>query len=355
MKRIDRVYNYSVETFRGWTLGDIKENIGVTASEISEELDILRNNVSLELNKLYREGKMIKVDGRPVYYIPKEVLEEILRKPLDKGPIEVSNISELIKQKPINPFQKIIGYDSSLKSQIDKAKAAILYPPNGLYTLIIGGTGVGKTMFANTMYEYAKYTNRIDKNLPMIIFNCADYYNNPQLLISHLFGHVKGAFTGADKEKTGLIEKANGSILFLDEIHRFPPEGQEMLFYFMDTGKYSKLGETERNRKAEVLIIGATTEDPSSALLSTFIRRIPIVINLPTFGERPTKDKVGLLKSLMGTEAYRINKPINIDRESVKALIGSSTYGNIGQLKSNIQLVCAKAFLDSIENPGSIS
>lgn len=355
MKRIDRVLNYSIKALRDWTLEDVKKTIGVTASEISGELDILRNNVSLELNNLYRQGKMIKVNGRPVHYIPREILEEILRRPLDKGPIEVNNISELIQQKPTNPFEKVIGYDNSLKSQIDKAKAAILYPPNGLCTLIIGETGVGKTMFANTMYEYAKYTNRIDKDLPMIIFNCADYYNNPQLLISHLFGHVEGAFTGADKEKSGLIEKANGSILFLDEIHRLPPEGQEMLFYFMDTGKYSKLGETERNRKAKVLIIGATTEEPSSALLNTFIRRIPIVIDLPTFEERPTKDKVELLKSLMGTEAYRINKPIKVDRKSVKALIGSSTYGNIGQLKSNIQLVCAKAFLDSIENPGPIS
>ncbi|GFN37078.1 transcriptional regulator [Tepidimicrobium xylanilyticum] len=349
IKRIDKIYNFCVETLKNYTLEDLKEKYGITALEVSKELGILRNNVSFELNNLFKEGKMIKVTGRPVHYIPREVLERILKKDLKEGPIEVNDINQLIDKKTVDPFKKIIGHDGSLKAQIEKAKAAILYPPNGLYSLIIGETGVGKSMFANTMCEYARYTKRISADAPFIIFNCADYYNNPQLLMSHLFGYIKGAFTGADKEKPGLIEKANGGILFLDEIHRLPPEGQEMLFYFMDTGRYSKLGETERNRRAQVLIIGATTAEPSSALLSTFIRRIPIIINLPPFSERTTKEKIELLKTLIATEAHRINKPIKIDRESAKALIGSTSYGNIGQLKSNIQLVCAKAFLNSID------
>lgn len=54
--------------------------------------------------------------------------------------------------------------------------------------------------------------------------------------LSHILDHVKGAFTGTDKEKEGIVEKADGGILFLDEIHRLPSEGQEMVFYFMDTG-----------------------------------------------------------------------------------------------------------------------
>ena len=82
------------------------------------------------------------------------------------------------------------------------------------------------------MYSYAKYIKRLKDDSPFIVFNCADYYNNPQLLLSHIFGHVKGAFTGADSEKEGIVEKANGGILFLDEIHRLPPEGQEMIFIY---------------------------------------------------------------------------------------------------------------------------
>ena len=209
---------------------------------------------------------------------------------------------------------------------------------------------MGKTLFANMMYKYAMYVKRLDAKAPFVLFNCADYYNNPQLLLSHMFGHIKGAFTGADAEKEGLVAKANGGILFLDEIHRLPPEGQEMIFYFIDTGTYGKLGETERNRKSTVRIIGATTEDPASSLLKTFVRRIPIVISLPTLEERPGKDKLDIVKFLLANEAHRVNKQIKVEGEAVKAIIGSASYGNIGQMKSNIQLVCANGFLNSINN-----
>lgn len=92
------------------------------------------------------------------------------------------------------------------------------------------------------MYNYAVYQNALDKNSPFIVFNCADYASNPQLLVSHIFGHVKGAFTGATRDKFGLLSEADGGMLFLDEVHRLPPEGQEMIFYFMDTGTYGLLG-----------------------------------------------------------------------------------------------------------------
>lgn len=131
---------------------------------------------------------------------------------------------------------------------------------------------------------------------------------------------------------------------FLDEIHRLPPEGQEMIFYFMDTGRYNKLGETDRHRTANVLLIGATTEDPNSTLLNTFIRRIPITIAIPNFDERPIEDKLSMIHYLISKEAQRVNKTIKISSEAVKAFIGSTTYGNVGQLKSNIQLACAKGF-----------
>lgn len=355
MKRIDKIYNYIIENSSKFNINNIKNKIGFSSSEISDKLNILRNNVSMELNELLRQDKIIKIKNRPVLYIDKSTIQRIFNCSLPTGPLEFKNIGEILKfnntiTKKRSPFDDLIGCDTSLKGQVEQAKAAILYPPNGLHTLIVGQTGVGKTLFAKLMYNYAKHSSKLNENAPFIVFNCADYYNNPQLLISHIFGHTKGAFTGADTEKQGIVEKANGGILFLDEIHRLPPEGQEMLFYFMDTGTFNKLGETERNRNSNVLIIGATTEDPNSSLLKTFVRRIPIVISIPSFENRTVKDKLDLIKFLLSNEAHRVNKPIKIDSESVKALIGSTSYGNIGQMKSNIQLVCAKGFLNSLNN-----
>lgn len=354
MKRIDRIYEYIKQKSSGYTLETLKGRIGADAQEIAESLDILRNNVSMELNALHRQDRIVKIMGRPVLYFDKETLENLCGESIGMGPCQFNAMEECIKNTAVagkGPFDRLIGAEHSLKKQVEQAKAAILYPPDGLHTLIVGQTGVGKTLFAHMMFEYGKTMHRFTEDAPFITFNCADYYNNPQLLISHIFGHIKGAFTGADTAKAGLVEAADNGVLFLDEIHRLPPEGQEMIFYFIDTGTFNRLGETTRSRHAKVLIIGATTEDPNSALTKTFVRRIPNIITILPLAERSLEEKIDIIKLLLSDEAQRIHKPVRITVESIKALIGSISNGNVGQLKSNIKLLCAKAFLNGIDNP----
>ncbi|MEG0411229.1 MAG: sigma 54-interacting transcriptional regulator, partial [Erysipelotrichaceae bacterium] len=84
------------------------------------------------------------------------------------------------------------------------------------------------------------------------VFNCADYADNPELLSASLFGYIKGSFTGADGDHIGSLESADGGYLFLDEVHRLSPEGQEKLFVFMDQGVFKRLGESKAERKANV-------------------------------------------------------------------------------------------------------
>lgn len=354
MKRIERIYHYLKSRSRQCALDNLEGQLGFEAAEIAEHLDILRNNVSMELNILWKQGKVIKIQGRPVRYFDQEILEHFCRRKLDKAVTVSGDLKEIIKEyedlASRNPFSELIGAEGSLKNQVEQAKAALLYPPNGLHTLILGPTGVGKTLFVNLMVNYGKQMKKLGSKAPFVVFNCADYYNNPQLLMSHLFGHVKGAFTGAETDKPGLVEKADQGILFLDEIHRLPPEGQEMIFYFMDTGGFNRLGETERKRHANVLLIGATTEEHTSSLIKTFIRRIPIIITIPSLEERPLSERLDIVKYLLSNEAHRVNKSIKITGEAVKAIIGSVSFGNIGQLKSNIQLACAKAFLNGLDN-----
>ena len=359
MKRMERIFAYVEAESAKFTKETLHERGGLDAQEIADALGILRNNVSKELNALFREDRIVKFGGRPVRYFERAVLEKLLGAPLPAGPLAYESVAACEKeltaqQQPENPFDALIGAHRSLKRQVEQAKAAILYPPDGLHTLIVGQTGVGKTLFAHLMFAYGKAMERFAPDAPFVTFNCADYYNNPQLLLSHVFGHIKGAFTGADQAKAGLVEQADGGVLFLDEIHRLPPEGQEMIFYFMDTGTFSRLGETTRDRHAKVLIIGATTEDPNSALTKTFVRRIPNIITIPSLASRTLGEKLDIVKLLFTDEAQRVKKPIRISVEAVKSLLGSIGAGNVGQIKSNIKLLCAQAFLNGIDNPDYI-
>lgn len=346
MKRIDKIYLFVSKKTKGLREEEITSGSGVTTNEVAAAFDIQRTNASKDLNELVKEGLLAKVDGRPVRYVDGSLN-------ISQTVNVVANNKQVTSTRQVeytDVFQKVIGGSGSMKVPIEQAKAAILYPPRGLNCLITGATGTGKTHFAHIMFEFAKTKELVKENQELIVFNCADYAHNSELLMSHLFGYAVGAFTGATKEKEGLIAKADGGMLFLDEIHRLPPEGQEMIFYFMDNGKYNRLGETAKERHADVRIICATTEDATSYLLNTFMRRIPISIHLPAFNQRQTKEKIDLVKLMVGIEAERIQRKISLTEDVVKALIGSVTHGNVGQLKSNIQLVCARSFLNQMDS-----
>lgn len=276
---------------------------------------------------------------------------EIARSSVSKYKKEIEStisVPTLSKKEDENdPFCDLIGATGSLKTQINQAKASILYPPKGLHTLITGPSGSGKSFIAKKMYEYAMTTTNFSKDVPFEIFNCADYADNPQFLLSQLFGYVKGAFTGATEDKKGLVEICDGGILFLDEIHRLPPEGQEILFYLLDQNLYRRLGETELTRTSKLLLVGATTEDPTETLLLTFRRRIPIAIEMPSYHARSVSEKFQFIKIFFENESKRVNKPFKIKRDVIKSLLSYSCMGNIGQLKSDIQGASAKGFLNS--------
>lgn len=272
------------------------------------------------------------------------------RKSNDKNNNQKNNNLSFNKQFINNQedsFSKIIGADLSLKTQIQQAKAAVLYPPHGLHTLIIGESGVGKSFLAEQMYNFAEAKKEIKED-KFVVFNCADYAENPQLLYSYLFGHKKGAFTGAEKDKDGLIKKADKGILFLDEVHRLSSEGQEMLFNVIDNGFYRKLGETEKKEKIELMIIAATTEDIKSNLLATFRRRIPLIIDLPPLNKRTLEEKLKFIKLFIARESRQINQKITLKYEAARALISYNPENNIGELESKIKEICARAYLNFI-------
>lgn len=328
--KIDIVYN-TLKTQCIKQLGEQGKVIGLSTEYLAKLLEMKRANVARELGKLISEGTISKNEGRPVLYYVNN-LEESNK-----------SITANREQKP-SVFDTIIGKDSSLKHPIALAKAAIVYPPMGLHTLIVGETGVGKSFFAKCMFKYALDIENIKDSGSFAVFNCADYANNPQLLVSHLFGVKKGAYTGAAEDKEGIIEKARNGILFLDEVHRLPAEGQEMLFTLIDEEKYTPLGST-RDININTMIICATTENIESSLLKTFKRRIPVSIMLPSLRERTAEERVSLIENFFEEESKRIGKKIEVEADAFTALLNYECPNNIGGLRGDIQIACAKAFL----------
>lgn len=353
--------------------GALRRYAGFSAEEVADFAGVDRTNASRDLNILAQEGKIVRIPGRPVLFVVKTPLTEPLPEifqpdnghdtlslPAAQTAASQSAQSLHITREPGKPpsvvasvqvgavvtsFETLIGTQDGLKVAVQQAKAAIVYPPRGLHTLLCGPSGVGKTTFARLMHSFALEMNALSSDAPFVSFNCADYAGNPQLLMAHLFGVSRGAYTGADRDREGLVEQAHGGILFLDEVHRLPPEGQEMLFYLMDRERFRRLGDSVE-RKASLLLVAATTEDPQTTLLPTFLRRIPMTIRLPGLHERTMMERYELLRAFFTTECSSIRANIHVAPQVLRALLLYESPGNIGQLRTDVQLTCARAYLE---------
>lgn len=348
MRRIEIVLRELERLSQAVTLDDLARGSNAfTAEQIGFNLGLARNSVSKDLNQLWSDGLVIKTRGRPVFFLHRRTTETLLDRTLTESEREPATLADLLPQpqdnnEAVDPFAMLIGHDRSLHDAVEKGKAAVLYP-HGLHVLLTGPSGVGKTFFAELMHRYA-CEHAGEKRPPLVYFNCAEYANNPELLSSHLFGHRQGAFTGATENKSGLIEQADGGYLLLDEVHRLPYEGQEKLFSLLDKGEYRPLGASGPARNIAVRLICATTEPISSSLLRTFQRRIQVTIDLPGIRQRSVEEQIELIIGFLQRESRKIERTVSIDKTLLLWLLNKPLEGNIGQLKSDIQFLCAQAW-----------
>jgi sigma-54 dependent transcriptional regulator of gfr operon len=264
-------------------------------------------------------------------------------------------MAELLAESDRQPeqadhFSLLTGHDGSLRKPIEQMKTALFYPNGGLPLLIVGDSGTGKSYMAELMHEFAIAQGLLAPDAPFVSFNCAQYASNPELLAANLFGYVKGAFTGAQGDKAGAFEAANGGVLFLDEVHRLDAQGQEKLFTWLDRKEIYRVGETAQGMPISLRLVFATTEDIHSTFLTTFIRRIPILVSLPDLQTRSRGEKEALTLQFFWQEARTLSARLQLTPRLLQVLTHYVYRGNVGELKNVVKYAVASAWARS---PGS--
>jgi transcriptional regulator with GAF, ATPase, and Fis domain len=229
-------------------------------------------------------------------------------------------------------FEEVIGTSSAL--QMVLARAAKVAPTDST-VLIMGETGTGKELIARAIHKRSKRSER-----PFISVNCAAVPSS--LIMSELFGHEKGAFTGAVQRRLGRFELAEGGTIFLDEVGDLPPETQIALLRVLQEREFERVGGTEVLR-ADVRVISATNRDLQAAIADggfrsdLYYRLNVFPIKLPPLRER--KEDVSLLVNyFVDRYAKRAGKKIkHIQKKALEALREYSWPGNVRELQNVIE------------------
>lgn len=227
----------------------------------------------------------------------------------------------------------IIGNDSKLLLALNKA---IQVAPTDLSILITGESGVGKDVFSRIIHENST-RKHVRQGRGLISVNCGAI---PEGTIeSELFGHVKGAFTGADKNRKGYFEEADGGTIFLDEIGELPLAMQVKLLRVLENGEIIPVGSSSA-QKINVRVVAATNVDIVEAVRTgrfredLYYRLNQISIYLPPLRER--KDDIPLLFRKFSSdvaEKYHM-PPIMLTDDAKRMMMDYPWYGNVRELKN---------------------
>ncbi len=235
-----------------------------------------------------------------------------------------------------NNFAAIIGRSPALESIIRTAQIAAAAD---VHILIEGETGTGKELMAQALQQNSKRAQQ-----PFVTINCAAL--PAELVESLLFGHERGAFTGADERKDGYVQKARGGTLFLDEIGELPLNLQAKLLRFVENGECQRVGSAQPEI-VDVRIIAATNHnllrlmDEGKFRQDLFYRLSVVSLRLPNLKQR-SQDIPELAKHFLQQAAQRNNTPVcSFDQAALNLLKHYSWPGNIRELKNVCEHVSA--------------
>ncbi|MCR9286497.1 MAG: sigma-54 dependent transcriptional regulator [Bacteroidetes bacterium] len=240
-------------------------------------------------------------------------------------------------------FANVVGRSAPMQRAIEMAKKVA---QTDTTVLLTGETGTGKEVFAQAVhYESQRKTQ------PFVAVNCSAL--GKEILESEMFGHKSGSFTGANRDKKGLFEEANGGTIFLDEIGEMDLTLQAKLLRVLETSTFLKVGDTKET-KVNVRVIAATNRDlqkesdAGNFRLDLYYRLSVFNIQLPSLQDRQS-DIPLLANHFINMLTAKMNrKPMDMEPEFQVALINNKWKGNIRELKNVIERAVILASADTL-------
>ncbi len=306
-----------------------------TTHMAADEIKISRNLASSYLNDLVKEGVLVKVGGRPVYFFHKKTLERKYRLQFEENEFDYpEDLWEILSERVEGKDEEsVIGFSATLNYCITQCKSAVKYPGCGVPVLIWGEAGTGKTYLANYLYHYAAESGSIGTGAPYRVLECNEADGESGRDILKLFG-------GGSGKREGFLKEAAGGILFIDHIDCLSKKCQESLARYLEE-------RTAKAEEKEVKLILATRKNPSLVLQESLLSQIPVISFLPPLRERSVLEKRLLLAHFFEKEEKHLGHPILLSGNVYRILMKYPFEGNLSELKSCIRVICANAFLQT--------
>jgi PAS domain S-box-containing protein len=259
----------------------------------------------------------------------RDALSEIERL---KQRVEAENIYLLEELHSNHDFREIVGRGAAISKVLRQVK---MVAPTDASVLITGESGTGKELIARAIHDLSPRKAR-----PLIKVNCAAIPR--ELFESEFFGHVRGAFTGANTNRIGRFELANGGTLFLDEIGELPIDLQSKLLGVLQEGRFERVGDG-KSLTVNTRIISATNRDLETEVaarrfsLDLYYRLNKFPIALPPLRQRPD-DIVPLAEYLMGVASERLRCPnFQLSEEHHEQLLAYDWPGNVREMQNAVE------------------
>jgi DNA-binding NtrC family response regulator len=286
-------------------------------------------------------------------FIPKpferDILQEVLRRISRKRELrrETLHLEKKLERKYV--FQGLISRNPYMLEIFGLIENIAKYFSSALVT---GETGTGKEVVARALHGLSPYAGK-----PLVICDCASIPEN--LFESELFGYKKGAFTGADKDKRGMFDEADGGVIFLDEIAEIPVAVQAKLLRVLENHEFRPLGANETTA-VEVRVLAATNRDLAEMVRAgtfredLFHRLNKVTIDLPPLRER-LEDIPLLIRHFLQGASRNFSKNVRgVSREVQKLFLKYGWPGNIRELANVLEsaaMLCKKDFIDVANLP----